>query len=146
MKAALVLMAAGLGSRYGGNKQVDGVGPCGEILMEYCIHDAIRAGFTKVVFIIKPDMVELMEPICPKRLWESYVEACLHPDRKIAPKHALRISNSLDHLFNGSKKLILFLFHRGIGKKRIGKNIKKGEKGEYRQNPLQVFIHKKFPP
>ena len=53
MKAALVLMAAGLGSRYGGNKQVDGVGPCGEILMEYAVHDAIRAGFTKIVFIIK---------------------------------------------------------------------------------------------
>lgn len=53
MKAALVIMAAGLGSRYGGNKQVDGVGPGGEILMEYSIHDAIRAGFTKIVFIIK---------------------------------------------------------------------------------------------
>ena len=56
MKAALVIMAAGLGSRYGGNKQVDGVGPQGEMLMEYSIYDAVRAGFTKVVFIIKPDM------------------------------------------------------------------------------------------
>ena len=64
MKAALVLMAAGLGSRYGGNKQVDGVGPCGEILMEYSIHDAIRAGFTKVVLIIKDDIVELMDRLC----------------------------------------------------------------------------------
>jgi len=64
MKAALVLMAAGLGSRYGGNKQVDGVGPCGEILMEYSIHDAIRAGFTKVVFIIKEDIVELVDRLC----------------------------------------------------------------------------------
>ncbi len=64
MKAALVLMAAGLGSRYGGNKQVDGVGPCGEILMEYCIHDAIRAGFTKVVFIIKEDIVDLVDNLC----------------------------------------------------------------------------------
>ena len=64
MKAALVLMAAGLGSRYGGNKQVDGVGPCGEILMEYSIHDAIRAGFTKVVFIIKDDIVDLVDRLC----------------------------------------------------------------------------------
>ena len=54
MKAALVIMAAGMGSRYGGSKQVDGIGPDGEILMEYSIYDAIRAGFTKVVFIIKP--------------------------------------------------------------------------------------------
>ena len=57
MKAALVIMAAGLGSRYGGNKQVDGVGPNGEILMEYSIYDAIRAGFTQIVFVIKPGMV-----------------------------------------------------------------------------------------
>jgi UTP-glucose-1-phosphate uridylyltransferase len=51
-KAALVILAAGLGSRYGGAKQIEGVGPNGEILMEYSIYDAIRAGFTKVVFIV----------------------------------------------------------------------------------------------
>ena len=61
MKAALVIMAAGMGSRYGGSKQVDGIGPHNEILMEYSIYDALRAGFNKVVFIIKPDMRELME-------------------------------------------------------------------------------------
>ena len=64
MKAALVIMAAGLGSRYGGNKQVDGVGPHGEILMEYGVYDAVRAGFDKIVFIIKPDMLELMKRLC----------------------------------------------------------------------------------
>ena len=64
MHAALVIMAAGIGSRYGGSKQVDGIGPNGEILMEYSIFDALRAGFTKVVFIIKPDMRELMERLC----------------------------------------------------------------------------------
>lgn len=64
MKVSLVIMAAGLGSRYGGSKQVDGVGPHGEILMEYSIHDAIRAGFTKVVFIIKEDIVDLVDRLC----------------------------------------------------------------------------------
>lgn len=68
MKAALVIMAAGMGSRYGGSKQVDGIGPNNEILMEYSIYDAIRAGFTKVVFIIKPDMVELMQNLCGDRI------------------------------------------------------------------------------
>ena len=64
MNVSLVIMAAGLGSRYGGSKQVDGVGPYGEILMEYSIHDALRAGFNKVVFIIKPDMREMVEDLC----------------------------------------------------------------------------------
>ena len=64
MKAALVIMAAGLGSRYGGNKQLDGVGPAGETLMEYSIYDAIRAGFTKIVLVIKPGMEEMMRRTC----------------------------------------------------------------------------------
>ena len=61
MHISLVIMAAGLGSRYGGSKQVDGIGPNGEILMEYSIHDALRAGFDKVDFIIKPEMQEMMD-------------------------------------------------------------------------------------
>ena len=61
MQVSLVIMAAGLGSRYGGSKQVDGIGPSGEILMEYSIYDALRAGFNKVVFIIKPEMQEMMD-------------------------------------------------------------------------------------
>ena len=64
MNVSLVIMAAGLGSRYGGSKQVDGIGPHNEILMEYSIHDAIRAGFNKVVFIVKPEMEEMMHRLC----------------------------------------------------------------------------------
>jgi len=64
MKVSLVIMAAGMGSRYGGSKQVDGIGPHKEILMEYSIHDALRAGFNKIVFIIKPEMEEMMENLC----------------------------------------------------------------------------------
>lgn len=65
---ALVVLAAGLGSRYGGNKQVDGVGPNGEILMEYGIHDAIAAGFHKIVLLIKPDILELVKHLCGDKL------------------------------------------------------------------------------
>ena len=58
MDKTLLIMAAGMGSRYGGNKQIDGMGPNNEALMLYSIHDAIKAGFTKVVFIIKHDFEE----------------------------------------------------------------------------------------
>ena len=56
MHSSLVIMAAGLGSRYGGSKQVDGIGPEGEFLLEASSHEALRAGFDKVVFIIRPEM------------------------------------------------------------------------------------------
>ena len=55
MNKTLVIMAAGLGSRYGGLKQVDGMGPHGERIMDYSIYDAVRAGFHKVVFIIRKE-------------------------------------------------------------------------------------------
>lgn len=58
MATTLLIMAAGLGSRYGGNKQIDRIGPNGEILLQYSIHDAIAAGFDKVVFVIKRSMEE----------------------------------------------------------------------------------------
>lgn len=61
----LVVMAAGLGSRYGaGCKQIEGVGPAGEILLEYAAYDAVRAGFSKIVLIIKDDMREFIETLC----------------------------------------------------------------------------------
>lgn len=63
-KTTLLIMAAGLGSRYGGNKQVDGIGPGGEILMQYSIYDAIRAGFNKIVFVIKPEHQSIIESFC----------------------------------------------------------------------------------
>lgn len=68
MHATLVIMAAGMGSRYGGNKQIDGIGPSGEILMEYSIYDAIRAGFDKIVFIIKPEMEKIVRELCGDRI------------------------------------------------------------------------------
>ena len=58
MNMTLVVMAAGLGSRYGGVKQIERLGPAGEILMEYAIYDALRAGFDHIVIIIKPEMLQ----------------------------------------------------------------------------------------
>lgn len=57
-KATLVVLAAGLGSRFGGNKQISKVGPRGEFLMEYSVYDAVCAGFDHIVFILKEEMVE----------------------------------------------------------------------------------------
>ena len=58
MDMTLVVMAAGLGSRYGGVKQIERLGPDGEILMEYAIYDALCAGFDRIVLIIKPQMLQ----------------------------------------------------------------------------------------
>lgn len=55
MKPTLLLLAAGMGSRYGGLKQLDGLGPNGETIMDYSIYDAIKAGFGKIVFVIRKD-------------------------------------------------------------------------------------------
>lgn len=56
MQPTLLVMAAGMGSRYGGLKQIDPVGPSGETLMDYSIYDAMRAGFGKLVFVIRKDI------------------------------------------------------------------------------------------
>lgn len=55
MKPTLLVLAAGMGSRYGGLKQLDGVGPSGQTIMDYSIYDAIRSGFGRVVFVIRHD-------------------------------------------------------------------------------------------
>lgn len=58
MKPTLFVLAAGMGSRYGGLKQLDGLGPSGETIMDYSIYDAIRAGFGKIVFVIRKSFEE----------------------------------------------------------------------------------------
>ena len=58
MKPTLLLLAAGMGSRYGGLKQLDGLGPNNETIMDYSIYDAIQAGFGKIVFVIRKDFEE----------------------------------------------------------------------------------------
>jgi hypothetical protein len=68
MKPTLLVLAAGMGSRYGGNKQLDQVGPSGETIIDYSIYDAIRAGFGKIVFVIRRDLESQIKETFVNRL------------------------------------------------------------------------------
>lgn len=73
MKPTLFVLAAGIGSRYGGLKQLDGLGPHGETIMDYSIYDAVRSGFGKVVFVIRKDFeADFREKILSK--YKDYVQ------------------------------------------------------------------------
>ena len=77
MQPTLLILAAGMASRYGSMKQIQGFGPSGETIMDYSIYDAIRAGFKKVVFIIRKDFAndfkEIFEPKLKGRIAVDYV-------------------------------------------------------------------------
>ncbi|MBD1423304.1 sugar phosphate nucleotidyltransferase [Sphingobacterium chuzhouense] len=67
-KPTLLILAAGMASRYGSLKQIDGFGPHGETIIDYSIYDAIRAGFGKVVFIIREEFLEKMREVFDEKL------------------------------------------------------------------------------
>ena len=73
VKPALLVLAAGMGSRYGGLKQVDPVGPSGEIILDYSIYDAVQSGFGKVVFVIRRDIEEIFREKVGSK-WENRVQ------------------------------------------------------------------------
>lgn len=91
-KVTLVIMAAGMGSRYGGIKQLEAVGPSGEIIMDYSIYDALRAGFNKVVFIIRRDIEKEFKEVIGNRIEKlievEYVYQDLHalPEGYVCPE------------------------------------------------------------
>lgn len=64
----LVILAAGMGSRYGGLKQIDPIGPCGEFIIDFSIYDALKAGFDKVVFIIKEENYDIFRKTVGARI------------------------------------------------------------------------------
>jgi NDP-sugar pyrophosphorylase family protein len=68
LKPTLVIMAAGMGSRYGGLKQIDPVGPNGEVIVDYSVYDAMNAGFEKVVFIIKSEIEKDFKAVLGSRI------------------------------------------------------------------------------
>lgn len=69
MNTSLIIMAAGIGSRFGGGiKQLEPVGPSGEIIMDYSIHDAIEAGFNKIIFVIRKDIEKDFREVIGNRI------------------------------------------------------------------------------
>lgn len=96
MKPTLLILAAGLGSRYGGVKQMDQIGPSGESIIDYSIYDAIRAGFGKVVFVInrkiEKDFKEVFEPKLAGRIETAYAiqEIDKLPEGFTCPKDRLK--------------------------------------------------------
>jgi NDP-sugar pyrophosphorylase family protein len=85
-KVALLVMAAGIGSRYGGIKQIDGFGPSGETIMDYSLFDAVRAGFTKIVFIVRDEILETVkEKFLPKLQGKVEVEFVVQSIDKLIP-------------------------------------------------------------
>ncbi len=82
----LVILAAGMGSRFGGLKQVEPIGPNGEFLLDYSIYDAIRAGFSKVVFIIKEENYDLFRETVGKRIEGKIKVEYAFQDIKDIPK------------------------------------------------------------
>ena len=73
MKPTLLVLAAGMGSRYGGLKQMDPIGPHGEFIPDYSVGDALAAGFGRVVFVVRPDILDDFRSIVGRR-WESRVD------------------------------------------------------------------------
>jgi NDP-sugar pyrophosphorylase family protein len=67
-KITLLVLAAGMGSRYGGIKQIDGFGPNGETIMDYSLYDALKAGFNKVVFIVREEILDIVKEKFGSRL------------------------------------------------------------------------------
>ena len=77
MKPTLFILAAGMGSRYGGLKQLDGLGPNGETIMDYSVFDALRAGFGKIVFVIRKDFeADFREKVLSKYADKIQCEVC----------------------------------------------------------------------
>ena len=90
MKPTLFILAAGMGSRYGGLKQLDGLGPSGETIMDYSVYDALRAGFGKIVFVIRKDFEqEFREKIISKYEGHVPVEVVFQSTDKLPEGFAL---------------------------------------------------------
>src|SRR5580700_11567359 len=86
----LLILAAGMGSRYGGLKQIDPVGPAGETIIDYSIFDAMRAGFGKLVFVIRHDIEQQFREVVGSRFEKRIpVEYVFQELNSLPPGHSV---------------------------------------------------------
>lgn len=97
----LVIMAAGMGSRFGGLKQIEPVGPNGEFIIDYSIYDAIKAGFDKVVFIIKEENYDIFKDTIGKRIEGKINVEYVFQDIKNVPEGVVLPSDRVKPLGTG---------------------------------------------
>ncbi|MCB2206683.1 MAG: nucleotidyltransferase [Bacteroidetes bacterium] len=112
MKPTLLILAAGLGSRYGGVKQMDKIGPSGESIIDYSVYDAIRAGFNKVVFVLNSKIIDdfkaIYKPRLKNKIQTEYIlqeldhlpEGYVCPSNRIKPwgtGHAVLVADKIIH-------------------------------------------------
>ena len=97
----LVIMAAGMGSRFGGLKQIEPVGPNGEFIIDYSIYDAIKAGFTKVVFIIKEENYDIFKSTIGSRIEGKIDVEYVFQDIKNVPEGVVLPSDRVKPLGTG---------------------------------------------
>ena len=103
----LVIMAAGMGSRFGGLKQIEPVGPNGEFIIDYSIYDSIRAGFSKVVFIIKEENYDIFKDTIGKRIEGKIDVEYVFQDIKNIPEGVVLPSDRVKPLGTGHAILSL---------------------------------------
>jgi UTP-glucose-1-phosphate uridylyltransferase len=84
---ALIVMAAGMGSRYGGLKQVEPIGPSGEMIVDYAVFDALRAGFGKIVFVIREEIEDIFRERVGKQIEQHAETAYVFQDLNNVPPH-----------------------------------------------------------
>ena len=94
MQKTLLVMAAGMGSRFGGLKQIEPMGPNGEFLIDYSVYDAKLAGFTKIVFIIKEENYDIFKETIGKRV-EPYIET--EYGKQLLPDEICIVAEDYDH-------------------------------------------------
>ena len=126
----LVILAAGLGTRFGGLKQLEPVGPGGNTLMDYSIYDAARAGFGRVVFVIRPELVDTFHSALATRYRSRLRVTFALQHMSLSPGPARTRPLGTAHALLVAAPRISGPFAEGTGKRKIRNDSRKGRRSD----------------